>query len=186
MAAKLPTYGQIKDVAWQKVVRSTYGKPIYKSLYKSYWRTKFTKPSSGITQRNYFTARPHPGAGIGHQMANWIAGYWFAKQFGLQYAHYPFSNPAWEDLLGFSHNETDVDTLVRLEGRKKINLPKFDEYNQADIEFIHRIIESYSNEKVVFVAEQDQFYHDQYGVINELKEKFYINESYHRSKLIYT
>ncbi|PHK17311.1 hypothetical protein VF12_39760, partial [Nostoc linckia z15] len=49
-----------------------------------------------------------------------------------------------------------------------------------------RIIESYSNEKVVFVAEQDQFYHDQYGVINELKEKFYINESYHRSKLIYT
>ncbi|MGF7214970.1 hypothetical protein GGR92_001110 [Spirosoma lacussanchae] len=186
MAAKLPTYGQIKDVAWQKVVRNTYGKSIYKSLYKSYWRTKFIKPSSGIAQRNYFTARPHPGAGIGHQMANWIAGYWFAKQFGLQYAHYPFSSPAWENLLGFSHNETDVDTLVRLEGRKKIYLPKFDEYNQADIEFIHRIIESYSNEKVVFVAEQDQFYHDQYGVIDELKEKFYINELYHRSKLTYT
>ena len=24
---------------------------------------------------NYITARPNPGAGIGHQMANWMAGY---------------------------------------------------------------------------------------------------------------
>ena len=29
------------------------------------------------TDNQYFAAIPNRGAGIGHQLANWIAGYWF-------------------------------------------------------------------------------------------------------------
>jgi hypothetical protein len=50
---------------------------------------------------HYFAARPNAGAGIGHQLANWIAGYLWAQQFGLKYAHIPFSNSKWEYFLGF-------------------------------------------------------------------------------------
>lgn len=33
-----------------------------------------------------------------------------------------------------------------------------------------RIIQSYEGKRVVFVAEQDQFYHDQFGVIEYIRK----------------
>jgi hypothetical protein len=52
-------------------------------------------------ENKYFTAIPNIGGGIGHQLANWIAGYWYAKQFNLKFAHTPFPNPKWDLILGF-------------------------------------------------------------------------------------
>ena len=72
---------------WVTKLRNTC---LYKYCYPSYWHLLLVR-KSGITNKDelYFSARPNPGAGIGHQMANWIAGYWFAKLFGLHYAHIP-------------------------------------------------------------------------------------------------
>lgn len=53
---------------------------------------------------NYIAARPNPGAGIGHQMANWIAGYHLAKVLGLKFANIPFSryHHPWVPTLGMT------------------------------------------------------------------------------------
>jgi len=152
-------------------------------IYRSYWHSilfKVKKQKSG----KYFSSVPNPGAGIGHQLANWIAGYWYAKQFELKFAHIPFSSESWEYFLGFGEGEISVKELVKKKGYKKVRLPLFDETNLKDINIIKRIIKSY-DKKVVFITEQDQFYKDQYSVIDDIKQKFYNAESRKDDKLIY-
>jgi len=141
-------------------------------IYGSYWNYCINGYKSKVLQtRNYYAARPNPAAGIGHQLANWIAGYWFAKQFGLEFAHIPFSNQKWDDFLGFGNDENKVTDLLA-HGYKKVKLPLFDELNAAEVDLQKKIIASYSNQKVVFVAEQDQFYKNQFGVIDAITHKF--------------
>lgn len=152
------------------IIKRTRNSFVYPMLYKSWWHNKFTKQTD-CDQINYFAARPNPGAGIGHQMANWIAGYWYANQFGLKFAHLPFSSEKWEKFLGFGENEITVDELVK-NGYRKVKLQLFHEFNQKEVSLIKNIIHSYSDEKVVFVVEQDQFYHDQFGVMSKIKQKF--------------
>lgn len=132
----------------------------------------------------YFAARPNPGAGIGHQMANWIAGYWFAKQFKLKFAHIPFSSEQWESFLGFYQGEATYHELKK-KGYKIVRIQKFDENNAAERQRVQEIIYSYSGENVVFLAEQDQFYQDQYGVIEDIQKKFYSAPAREQDKLIY-
>lgn len=120
----------------------------------------------------YFAAIPNQGAGIGHQLANWIAGYWFANEFGLKFAHIPFSSDKWENYFSFGLGEKTIYQL-KAEGYAFKRIPRFDENNEEQISVIKTIIASYYGKKIVFVAEQDQFYKDQYGVMDVLKQKFY-------------
>jgi hypothetical protein len=140
---------------------------------------------NNINTTCYYTARPNSGAGIGHQMANWIAGYWFAKQFGLKFAHLPFSNQKWDNFLGFGENEKQVNELIK-EGYKIRKLPLFNEDNPQEFALVTKIIQSYSGKKIVFLAEQDQFYHDQFGVMDDIKSKFYNAKARKNDKLIYS
>ncbi|MCI8672483.1 MAG: hypothetical protein HFI89_03175 [Lachnospiraceae bacterium] len=140
---------------------------------------------------NYFSARPNPGAGIGHQMANWIAGYWFSKQFGLLFAHIPFStsripytSSPWEYFLGFGQGEITVEELVERRGYQLVRIPLFNEKQKNELEMIRCIIRSYTDQKTVFLAEQDQFYEAQYGVMDTIQKKFYA-APVERGKLVY-
>ena len=166
------------------IINLTRNKAIYPKLYKTYWHSKFYK-NGFVNKSNYFTAIPNPGAGIGHQMANWIAGYWFAKQFELQLAHYPFSNQKWDEFLGFGENEISVSELITSKGYQKVKLPLFNEFNINEVALIKKIISSYANKKVVFVCEQDQSYKDQFGVMDDLKRKFYGAKARKNDKLFY-
>lgn len=68
---------------------------VYKYCYKSYWYYLLHNNKLNASKKNlYFAARPNPGAGIGHQMANWIAGYWFAKNLksNLHIYHFRLKN----------------------------------------------------------------------------------------------
>lgn len=161
---------KIKVRIWSEIVSKTRYKFFYPNLYKSNWHYNFSSKKTAA-HTNYYTAVPNKGAGIGHQMANWIAGYWYAKQFGLSFAHIPFSNQKWDDFLGFGVDEEKM-TYLLTKGYKKVKLPLFDEFNAAEVALQKKIIASYSNQKVVFVAEQDQFYREQFGVIDVLKKKF--------------
>ncbi|MBP8793120.1 MAG: hypothetical protein KBE41_04415 [Lutibacter sp.] len=134
----------------------------------------------------YFTAIPNPGAGIGHQLANWIAGYWFAQQFGLQFAHIPFSSNKWEDFLGFGDGEISVQELCKHKGYKKVRLPLFNENKTEEVALIKSIIASYSNQKVVFVCEQDQFYRNQFGIQESIQQKFVASKARENEKIIYS
>ena len=164
--------GKFKRKYRAKLVSYFKCKSYYPKLYKSYWNYRFNKNVVSSSSFNYYSAIPNPGAGIGHQMANWIAGYWFAQQFGLQFAHIPFSNAKWDFFLGFGEGEKETANLLTNE-YKKVRLPLFDEYNEAEVFLNKKIIASYSSQKVVFVAEQDQGYRDQYGVIESIQEKFH-------------
>ena len=132
------------------------------------------------TDGQYFAAIPNRGAGIGHQLANWIAGYWFAKVFELGFAHIPFSSEKWEKFFEFGSGEILLDNLIR-QGYKVKRLPKFDENDIESLSLIKQIIASYTGKKVVFVAEQDQVNQAQYGIMDVMKAKYY-NAEYRRSE----
>ena len=175
---------KIRNRLWSMIVMKLRKSNAYKFIYKSYIWSLFIKPKTNLNSNMFFTARPNPGAGIGHQMANWIAGYWWAKQFGLQYAHSPFSTMEWERFLDFGRDEITVADLKK-QGYKTVLIPLFDEKNDIEIELTRRIISSYANKKVIFVCEQDQSYRNQFGVMQEIQEKFHNAEIRKTEQLIY-
>jgi hypothetical protein len=168
-----------------KLMALTRGSVIYPYLYRSYWHYLLHRKSDHDTAQHFYAARPNPWAGIGHQMANWIAGYWFAAQFGLKFAHIPFADERWEALLGFGAGETPLSELKRA-GYCLRKLPLFSEGNKAEVLLTQRIMRSYRPEKrIVFLAEQDQPYRQQYGVMEQLQEKFYCNPARANDRLLY-
>jgi len=175
-----------KNKLWSSIVSYTRAKKVYLFLYPSYWHYLFNMKDSKSNDTNYFGARPNPGAGIGHQIANWIAGYWFAKQFGLKFAHIPFAQSSWEQFLGFGDKEKTAEELIKKQGYRKVLLPLFDEFNNTEVTLIKSIIASYNSQRVVFWAEQDQFYRNQFGVMNEIIDKFYKAKARENDKLIYS
>jgi hypothetical protein len=102
----------------------------------------------------------------------------------LKFAHSSFSNSVWDSFLGFGQNEVNIDELIK-SGYKNIRLPLFDETNLSELELQKKIIESYSDRKVIFVAEQDQGYKDQFGIMKDLKEKFFNSKSRINDKLLF-
>ena len=176
---------KIKRRLWGEIVFRTRNKSFYPYIYRSYWHYLLHKNKEGKNTGCYYTARPNPGAGIGHQMANWIAGYWFAKQFGLKFAHLPFVTHKWENFLGFEEGEILVEALVK-KGYKCRKLPLFDETNVKEVELNKKIISSYSGKRIVFIAEQDQFYKNQFEVMEDLQRKFNSASSRKNDKLIYS
>lgn len=175
---------KIKRKLWSKLIQKLRNSYFYPFLYRSYWHYLFHKNQSIVNNTCYYAARPNPGAGIGHQMANWIAGFWYARQFGLHFAHLPFSTEQWDNFLGFGKGEKTVAELKK-EGYKTRKLPLFDEDNDKEIQLNKNIIQSYADKKIVFIAEQDQFYKAQYGVMDDLKQKFYSAPARKNDHLIY-
>ena len=176
---------KIKHRIWSRLARKIRAKSYYPKLYKAYWHARFHKPRLK-SEINYLTAVPNRGAGIGHQMANWIAGFWFAKQFHLTFAHIPFSSEKWEHFLGLGDGEVLADELIKNQGYKKVRLPLFNENKPEEVALVKRIIASYAEQKVVFVCEQDQFYRDQFGVMEEIKQKFHRANVTKKDQLIYS
>ena len=177
---------KVRKKLWYYIVSYFRAKKLYPYLYKSYWYYLFHNKYIKTNNSCYYGARPNNGAGIGHQIANWIAGYWFAKQFGLKFAHIPFSQSSWDTFLGFGDNEITAKTLIKEHGYKKVLLPLFDEFNSKEVELNKSIIAAYNNKKIVFVPEQDQFYSDQFGNIAEIKGKFYNTKARLNDKLSYS
>ncbi len=176
----------IRNATWGKVVRGIRRSPHYPKFFISYWHHRFHGGSGdGGTELLHMGARPNPGAGIGHQMANWIAGYWWAEQFGLKFAHSPFPSPAWEDFLGFGTGEATVEELLSNQGCKLVRLPPFREKEPGERELIQRIISSYRGRKVVFMLHQDQPYADQFGVIDRIQRKFHHAPARQKDKLVF-
>ena len=179
-------FEKIQRKLWAEVVRYSQNKRFYPYIYRSFWHYLLNNKRNSIHNSScYYTARPNPGAGIGHQIANWIAGFWYAKQFQLKFAHIPFSTSQWENFLGFGIGEKTIEELKK-QGYIIRKLPLFNEHNNAEINLNLKIIQSYAGKKVIFIAEQDQFYQDQYGVIDDIKRKFYNSPARKKDHLIYS
>lgn len=159
----------------------------YKSYRYSLRHTNNEKPDP----TNYFTARPNPGAGIGHQMANWMAGYYYAQFFGLRFCHIPFSNNkkplvanAWDNFLAFGEEEVLYTDALK-QGYKEVLLPLFSYEKVVEVETIRRILSSYNGQKVVFRCEQDQFLRDCSLIQNDIQRKFHSSPERRNDKLLY-
>ena len=180
------SFKKIKRKLWSRIVAYSRSMSFYPYLYQSYWHSLLYRENTlTITNDFYFTAQPNPGAGIGHQIANWIAGYWWAKYFELKFAHSPFSKYEWERFLGFGKDEVWVEELIR-KGYQKVFLPLFDENLTYEVKRIQSIINSYKGKKVIFVCELDQYYKDQYGVRLDIQRKFYSAPARKDNKLIFS
>ena len=146
---------------WFEIRNNLHGK-FYFWTFRTYWHYVFN--SSKVNNKNissYLAARPNIYAGIGHQMANWIAGYWFSEQFGLKFTHIPFSTDKWESFLGFGNGEIQYHDLIE-RGYGVRRLPKFDENNPVEIQLIRKIINSYFGKRIILLTIQDQFYSDKF------------------------
>lgn len=164
---------KIRSRLWFSLVKSTMKKPWYYYLYTSYWHLLLSKKNNMTnTVTQYFSTYPNSGAGIGHQMANWISGYWWASQCKLNYAYIPFPNQNWDNFLGFGENEVKVEDLLK-QGFNTVLLPLFHEDDKNGFLQIKKIIDSYANKKVIFIAEQDQGFKNHYEIMDVLKQKFH-------------
>lgn len=171
---------KLKDKYRCKKCRFHYGNEpweVYARRYESY-RYSLTHNDNGENKNNYLAAIPSPAAGIGHQMANWMAAYYYAKLFGLKFAHIPFSNEhhplkpnKWEAFLGFGEGEVPYDSLIK-NGYQTVRIPMFEGDNGEQVKAIKRIISAYADKKVVFLCEQNQFLKDLYLIEDDVKEKF--------------
>ena len=179
---------KLHKIKYEKVCAMLHKKLIQvfgKWAYLSYWRYLIKgKVRHADLSDVYFTARPNPGAGIGHQMSNWISGYCWAKYFHLKFAHLPFSTTAWDEFLGFGKDEVQVSELKK-KGWHIRRIPYFMWNDQQSIELTRNIISSYSGKKVVILCEQDQGYRNLYDAMDDLKAKFYASTAQDKSRLTY-
>lgn len=127
------------------------------------------KGRSGQESTVYLTQVPNEGAGIGHQIANYIGGVHYARIFGTRHAHAGFKDTKWEKFLGFGEGEVSVAELKK-QGYRMFRLPYFDE--EKDAAWIRDIIASYEGRKVILQTELDQFYEKQYEEMDFIKRKF--------------
>lgn len=176
-------YRKLHHIFWHKLRPGRWSL----FLYPAYWRYRLMPNKQNVVLEKaevYLTQEPNKGAGIGHQMGNWNAGYWFAQRFGVKYAYSSFSNPAWDEFLGFGEGEITAQELLS-KGYKKRRLPYFDEKSENDMQMIQGMIDAYRNQKVVFFLELDQFYEAQYGAMEHIKQKFHHAQARNQEKLIY-
>lgn len=155
------------------------GKPFYNLLYISYWHGKLAGKKKRNEVIQYMTARPNPGAGIGHQLANWLSGYKMAQYYSLTYSTYPFSdlsNPLspneWDSFLGLNIGEIHTKDLIR-RGYKKVLLPKINFDKEKERNLLSDIIRSYKGQHVVFHLEMDQFAGSELKSLEFMREKYW-------------
>tara|TARA_B110000259_G_scaffold11676_1_gene12653 strand:- start:37 stop:1044 length:1008 start_codon:yes stop_codon:yes gene_type:complete len=181
------TYQKVKHLLWTyfvlKKLKNTW---IYFYLYRSFWHSVLNLNFNNISknQKNYMSIDVDPGAGIGHQLANYNSAIWYAKKFNLIHAHTSFPNKKWEKLLGFNYSTICLENLLN-KGYKNIRLPIFKEKDLIEISKIKKIIHSYRDQKIIFFLEYNQGYTKQYQVAEILKEKFFSSKKRSKDKLIY-
>ena len=181
------TYQKVKYHLWTYfVLKKLTNTWIYFYLYRSFWHSVLNLNFNNISknQKNYMSIDVDPGAGIGHQLANYNSAIWYAKKFNLIHAHTSFPNKKWEKLLGFNYSTICLENLINKD-YKKIKLPIFKEGDLIEISKIEKIIHSYRDQKIIFFLEYNQGYTKQYQVAEILKEKFFSSKKRSKDKLIY-
>ena len=156
-------------------------------FYKSYWHSLTNKKNfikKLNSKKNYISINVDPGAGIGHQIANYNSGIWFSKKFNLNHAHTSFPDRRWEKLLNFSSSATDSKKILK-SGYQKVLLPTFNEKNLNEISKIKKIIRSYENKKIIFFLEFNQYYKKQYEVASILNKKFFASKERKKDETIF-
>ena len=195
--AQTPNYGH--EAKWKKakrkinsiIVETIENTPFQFRLYRSYWHYKLTankktvNVSTEIRKTHYLTEKPNYGAGIGHQLANWNTGLFFAGYFNIQFAHSPFSTRKWDYFLGLGQGEVNAADLEKNRLFKIVRLPRFDSTNAAQVLLVKNIVASYNRSNILFRMESDQAYEKQWETYKILSQKFFSAEARQKDKIIF-
>lgn len=122
-----------------------------------------------MRERIYVTTLPGPGAGIGHQSANWNTAYWLAKECGIRFAHQPFSN-GWDTFLGFGRDELQLDQVVA----NPIYLSMLNLDDEVD-KFKQMVAEA--KDDTIFHLATNQNMHHQERTEEDLRRKYWLTQS---------
>lgn len=101
-------------------------------------------------EQNTILPNIHFGAGIGHQLANWMAAYRVHKIFGSRFLHIPVKEN-FESLLSLDNLSNTSESSIQ--GKKVLRLPLFDIENPSNL--ISNILSS--KQGYCFQLEDDQF-----------------------------
>lgn len=173
------------------ITQKVQGTPFQFSIYRSWWHMRLfgnkMQQADGATlnKQHFLAEKPNYGAGIGHQLANWNAGFHFSAVYGIPFAHFPFSNTKWEHFLGFGQDEQSALALLKDSSFKKIKLPLFNSEKKEDVSLVEAIIQSYKNERVLFLLAQDQGYMMQCDTYADLSAKFFAATARKEDKFFY-
>jgi hypothetical protein len=177
---------KLKTIILAKIANT----PLQFGLYRSYWHYKFRTNQAvakqEIKRTHFLTQEPNHGAGIGHQLANWNSGLYFASFYNLKFAHSSFSTDKWEHFLGFGEREMPATDLVKNKKFRVVRLPRFDSLNPDHIALVGRIIDSYNVPDVLFMLEMDQGYMPQWDTYKTLSNKFFSARARQADELIYS
>ncbi len=182
-------YEKLKRKAAELFYNTINDTPFQFYAFKSYWhyllagRSKKNAMLATRCTSHFIGEKPNYGAGIGHQMGNWNAGYYFSTYYGLTFAHFPFSSQKWEDLLGFGENEVKANTLLEDKSLKKIRLPRFD--CNKHLQLIENIINSYQHSPALFLLAHDQSYDRQCDTYLALSNKFFSASARQKDAVFY-
>ena len=80
-------------------------------------------PSRDKNCRHYFTVLSNRGAGIGHQLSNWLTGVVLAEDLGCTWFHCPLGDETWDSFLTLSSDQPTLASC-RSQGLRVYRLPK--------------------------------------------------------------
>lgn len=184
-------YRKLHHFFWLRV--DSRGKSLWLfSSYRFYRLHKNRDCQSSKTGEAYLTQKPNRGAGIGHQLGNWLSGFCVAKKLNIPYVYSEFPNvsmresDAWDTFLGFGENLPKEKDL-KAKGFRVRKLPYVDVNNQEEVNLLNEIIQTHvkHGKKVIFHLELDQFYENLQESLPELQELFYSAESRKKDQLVY-
>lgn len=146
----------------------------YPSCWGLGWRADQQGDAAPIGERRFLVATPNQGAGVGHQLANWIAGWAFAREFKLAYVPHPLNPPLWGDFLGLAPYSSPYEEVVRNSAFRSVRLPLvLGEHDLIGKHVMSRLIsERNRGDGVVFRLEEDQSLHDQTVATDFLRSRY--------------
>jgi hypothetical protein len=184
-----PLFKKLRRRIHSFVVNKIANTPLQFKLYRSYWHRKRNtgalSSAPGNEKHHYLTQVPNHGAGIGHQLANWNSGLYFANFYNLRFAHSQFSTERWENFFGFGEGEVKASDLMKDGKFKVIRLPRFNSLDSREMSLIGEIISSYQEPNILFLLELDQGYMTQCETFETLSHKFFKASARSSDKLIY-
>ena len=173
----------IRTLALQRLEGAAQRRLGPQAAYPSYWRARWSNSWPGDhvglpagQDSRFLTPTPNVGAGMGHQVVTWCAGWVLADVLGLRFAHTPVAEP-WESHLNLAAGEVSARDLRATARTVRLPLVKYESSPVCEVDHaeLARVAASYkSDPAIVFRLALDQARYDVTSAGRALMEKYWL------------